>query len=195
MKKNGNMKEDDAVLMHQLKRGRVKALSGLVEKYKKQAYFLALGMVGNADDAFDVSQEAFLRVYQSARTFDDKQPFFPWFYAIVANLCRNVLKKRQTVDSRQVDIDEVGYLLADEGTPETELLEREEKRRLFAAMRKLPFADREIINLNHFRMMSYDEIASILNIPKGTVMSRLYYARRRLAELMEEDERHAMRRD
>jgi RNA polymerase sigma-70 factor, ECF subfamily len=181
--------------MHQLKRGRVKALSGLVEKYKKQAYYLALGMVGNSDDAFDISQEAFLRVYQSARTFDDKQPFFPWFYAIVSNLCRNLLKKRQTVDNRQVDIDDVGHLLAGNATPETELLEREDKRKLFRAMRKLAFADREIINLNHFRMMSYDEIASILSIPKGTVMSRLYYARRRLAELMEEDERHAMRRD
>ncbi|MDD4052326.1 MAG: RNA polymerase sigma factor [candidate division Zixibacteria bacterium] len=195
MRKNGYMKDDDAVLMHQLKRGRVKALSGLVEKYKKQAYYLALGMVGNSDDAFDISQEAFLRVYQSARTFDDKQPFFPWFYAIVANLCRNLLKKRQTVDNRQVDIDDVGHLLAGSATPETELLEREDKRKLFRAMRKLAFADREIINLNHFRMMSYDEIASVLDIPKGTVMSRLYYARRRLAELMEEDERHAMRRD
>ena len=111
MRKNGYMKDDDAVLMHQLKRGRVKALSGLVEKYKKQAYYLALGMVGNSDDAFDISQEAFLRVYQSARTFDDKQPFFPWFYAIVANFCRNLLKKRQTVDNRQVDIDDVAHLL------------------------------------------------------------------------------------
>jgi RNA polymerase sigma-70 factor (ECF subfamily) len=180
-------RDDDNILMSQLKRGKVKALSGLVEKYKKQAYFLALGMVGNSDDAYDISQEAFLRVYQSAKTFDEEQRFFPWFYSIIANLCRNLLRKRKVHASRTVDIDNVEYLLADRETPENELLAKEEKKRLFIALRKLNFADKEIINLNHFRMMSYDEIATLLKIPKGTVMSRLYYARKRLAQLMDED--------
>jgi len=180
------MRDEDIELMSQLKRGKVKALAGLVEKYKKQAYFLALGMVGNSDDAYDISQEAFLRVYSSARTFDENQSFFPWFYSIVTNLCRNLLRKRQVNAARSVDIDDVGYLLADCTTPESDFIEDEQKRKLFAAMRQLNFADKEIINLNHFRMMSYDEIATLLNIPKGTVMSRLYYARKRLAKLMEE---------
>lgn len=180
------MRDEDIELMSQLKRGKVKALAGLVEKYKKQAYFLALGMVGNSDDAYDISQEAFLRVYSSAKTFDENQSFFPWFYSIVANLCRNLLRKRQVNAARSVDIDDVEYCLAGDATPESDYIEDEQKRKLFAAMRKLNFADKEIINLNHFRMMSYDEIASLLNIPKGTVMSRLYYARKRLAKLMEE---------
>lgn len=178
--------EDDIKLMSQLKRGKIKALAVLVDKYKKQAYFLALGMVGNSDDAYDISQEAFLRVYSSAKTFDETQKFFPWFYAIVANLCRNALKKRQIAAARTVDLADVEYMLTDTATPETEYAEEEEKRRLCEALRKLNFADREIINLNHFRMMSYDEIAKLLNIPKGTVMSRLYYARKRLAQLMDE---------
>ncbi len=180
------MTDDDTVLMAQLKRGKTKALSGLVHKYKKQAYFLALGMVGNSDDAYDISQEAFLRVYQAAKTFDESQRFFPWFYSIVANLCRNLLRQRRSAAGRAVDIDEVDNLLTDRQTPESELLEKDEKKRLFRALRQLNFADREIINLNHFRMMSYEEIASLLHIPKGTVMSRLYYARKRLAELMDE---------
>ena len=180
------MTDDDTVLMAQLKRGKTNALSGLVHKYKKQAYFLALGMVGNSDDAYDISQEAFLRVYQAAKTFDESQRFFPWFYSIVANLCRNLLRQRQTAAGRAIDIDEVDNLLTDRQTPESEFLDKEEKKRLFRALRKLSFADREITNLNHFRMMSYEEIASLLNIPKGTVMSRLYYARKRLAELMDE---------
>ncbi len=180
------MNDEDVIFMSQLKRGKVTALSALVEKYKKQAYFLALGMVGNRDDAYDISQEAFLRVYNSARTFDETQRFFPWFYSIVTNLCRNLLRKRQLSGSRTVDVAEVDYLLVDRETPESAYLSREEKRRLFKALRKLSFSDREIINLNHFRMMSYDEIADLLEIPKGTVMSRLYYARKRLAKLMEE---------
>jgi len=180
------MRDADIELMSQLKRGKVKALAGLVEKYKKQAYFLALGMVGNSDDAYDISQEAFLRVYSSAKTFDENQNFFPWFYSIVTNLCRNLLRKRRVNAARSVDIDDVEYLLADRTTPESDFIEDEQKRQLFAAMRKLNFADKEIINLNHFRMMSYDEIAALLKIPKGTVMSRLYYARKRLAKFMEE---------
>lgn len=182
------MREDDNILMSQLKRGKTKALAGLVEKYKKQAYFLALGMVGNSDDAYDISQEAFIRVYNSAATFDESKKFFPWFYSIVANLCRNLLRKRQVHAARTVDIAEVDYMLTDRETPETGYLEDEQKRRLYDAMLKLNFADREIINLNHFRMMSYDEIATLLNIPKGTVMSRLYYARKRLGEYMEKEE-------
>ena len=180
------MKDNDNMLMRQLKRGKVKALAGLVEKYKKQAYFLALGMVGNSDDAFDISQEAFLRVYSSAKTFDEQQRFFPWFYSIVSNLCKNSLRKRRVNAARTVDMDEVEYLLVDRATPETELVELDEKRRLTEALTQLSFDDREIINLNHFRMMTYDEIATLLDIPKGTVMSRLYYARKRLAKLMEE---------
>lgn len=180
------MRDEDIELMSQLKRGKVKALAGLVEKYKKQAYFLALGMVGNSDDAYDISQEAFLRVYSSAKSFDENQTFFPWFYSIVANLCRNLLRKRQVSAARTVDMADVEHLLADRSTPESDYIEDEQKRKLFAAMRKLSFSDKEIINLNHFRMMSYDEIATLLNIPKGTVMSRLYYARKRLAKFMEE---------
>jgi RNA polymerase sigma-70 factor (ECF subfamily) len=179
-------RDDDILLMSQLKRGKTKALAGLVEKYKKQAYFLALGMVGNSDDAYDISQEAFLRVYSSAKTFDETQRFFPWFYSIVANLCRNLLRKRSVHAARTVDMADVEHLLAEKSTPESDYIANEDKRRLVCAMRKLDFKDKEIINLNHFRVMSYDEIASLLDIPKGTVMSRLYYARKRLAKLMDE---------
>lgn len=183
------MNNDDNILMSQLKSGRVKALSGLVEKYKKQAYFLALGMVGNSDDAYDISQEAFLRVYHSAKTFDEEKSFFPWFYSIIVNLCRNLLKKRSVNNGRSVNIDDVSYMLADRTTPEDDYLENEEKQRLLTALRELNFSDREIVNLYHFRMMNYDEIARLLDIPKGTVMSRLYYARKRLAQLMETEEK------
>ena len=170
--------------MAQLKKGKVGALASLVEKYKRQAYFLALGMVGNTDDAYDISQEAFLRVYSSAKTFDESRSFFPWFYSIVSNLCRNWLRQRRAHAARTVDMADVDYLLVDNNTPESEYLDHEQKEQLLSAMKKLNFSDREIINLNHFRMMSYDEIASLLDIPKGTVMSRLYYARKRLAQYL-----------
>jgi len=174
----------DTILVADIKAGSKKAFGKLVERHKKTAFRLALGLVGNKDDAHDISQEAFLRVYRSAKTFDTSQPFLPWFYTIVSNLSRTWLRKRQAVDHRMVDVDDASYLLVDKANPESEFLEKETIACLRAALLKLPFDDREIITLQHFRGMSYDEIANLLGIPKGTVMSRLYYARKKLATLM-----------
>ena len=174
----------DTALVQQIKSGSKKALGKLVERHKHSAYRLAMGLVGNRDDAFDISQEAFLRVYRSAGTYDDSKPFLPWFYTIVSNLSRTWLRRRSTRDNRMVDLDDVSFLLVDESTPEKETLRRESVSQLRKALLELSFDDREIITLQHFRGMSYDEIADLLSIPRGTVMSRLYYARKRLAKLM-----------
>lgn len=160
------------------------AFETLVERHKKTAYRVALGLVGNKDDAFDISQEAFLRVYRSADTFDKTQPFLPWFYTIISNLSRTWLRRRTTRDYRMVDINDASYLLVADDNPEDVLVKKRQAARLREALMELNFADREIITLQHFRGMSYDEIAEVLDIPRGTVMSRLYYARKRLAKLM-----------
>lgn len=174
----------DIVLVTDIKAGSKKAFGKLVERHKKTAFRLALGLVGNKDDAHDISQEAFLRVYRSAETFDTSQPFLPWFYTIVSNLSKTWLRRRKTVDHRMVDVDDASYLLVDEDNPESALVKKETIALLHAALLQLPFDDREIVTLQHFRGMSYDEIATLLDIPKGTVMSRLYYARKKLATLM-----------
>ncbi len=179
--------ESDAALVMSIAAGDKQALARLVERHKRSAYAMALGLVGNKDDAFDISQEAFLRVHRSARTFDSSKPFLPWFYTIIANLCRTWLRRRSRLARRTVDLDDVSYLLVCEDSPEQDLIRREMIARLREALLELSFADREIITLQHFRGMSYDEIASLLGIPKGTVMSRLYYARKRLAALMKDD--------
>ena len=180
---------DDSALVINIGAGDKKALGVLVERYKKLAFQTALGLVGNRDDAYDISQEAFLRVYRSARTYDRSQPFLPWFYTIVANLSRTWLRRRSRREHKMVDIDDTSFLMVSEGNPETELVAREQVQLLRKALMKLSFEDREIITLQHFRAMSYDEIAALLEIPKGTVMSRLYYARKRLAKLMREADR------
>ena len=165
-----------------------KAFEKLVERHKKTAYRVALGMVGNKDDAFDISQEAFLRVYKSANTFDKSQPFLPWFYTIIANLCRTWLRRRTTRDYRMVDVDDASYLLVSDDNPEKTMVQNQQATKLREAIMKLSFADREIVVLQHFRNMSYDDIAAMLDIPRGTVMSRLYYARKRLAKLMRQND-------
>ena len=174
----------DTALIESMKSGDKKAFRILVERHKRMAYQTALGLVGNRDDAYDISQEAFLRAYRSAATYKPEQPFLPWFYTIIANLARTWLKRRTVAKSRTVDIDDVHYLVSAEDSPESDLIKREEIERLREGIVKLSFDDREIITLYHFRNMSYDEIAELLNIPRGTVMSRLYYARKRLGALM-----------
>ncbi len=171
-----------------IKAGNKMALARLVAKHKRMAYAMALGLVGNKDDAYDISQEAFLRVYQSAGTFDEKQPFLPWFYTIISNLCKTWLKRRTRRDKPMLDVDDVSYLLVDGSNPEAEMIKSETISRLRRALMQLPFDDREIITLQHFRGMSYDEIAALLGIPRGTVMSRLYYARKKLAKLMRDSD-------
>ncbi|MDD3732188.1 MAG: RNA polymerase sigma factor [candidate division Zixibacteria bacterium] len=184
-KKDTEMMETDISLVMNIKTGNKQALGRLVERHKKLAYQIALGLVGNKDDAYDISQEAFLRVYRSAGTYDENQPFLPWFNRIITNLCRTWLKRRSLYARRMVDVDDNAYLLVDPRNPEQELIRSETVACLCRALLELPFEDREIITLQHFRGMSYDEIASILDIPRGTVMSRLYYARKKLAKLME----------
>jgi RNA polymerase sigma-70 factor (ECF subfamily) len=145
-------------------------------------------MVGNRDEAFDISQEAFIRVYKSRGKFISDHRFFPWFYSIIANLCRDYLRKRRGRESAEIDIDDCNFLLISESNPETELISKEQAHNLRRALMALDFADREIIMLKHFRELSYDEISATLGIPRGTVMSRLYYARRKLAKMMDEYE-------
>jgi len=178
----------DTVLVQKVNSGSKKALGKLVERHKQSAYRFAMGLVGNRDDAFDISQEAFLRVYRSADTYDDSKPFLPWFYTIVSNLSRTWLRRRSARENRMVDMDNVPFLLIDESTPEQETIRRESVTRLRKALLELSFENREIITLQHFRGMSYDEIADLLGIPRGTVMSRLYYARKRLAKLMRDND-------
>jgi len=177
---------DDISLITAIQEGKKAAMKHLVDKYKRKAYYLALGMVGNKDEAYDISQEAFIRVFKSARRFDVSQRFFPWFYAILANLCKDTLQRREKRESKEIDIDDATFLLVEERNPETKFIRQEEAACLRKAIMQLDFEDREIIMLKHFRDLSYDEIAKLLKIPKGTVMSRLYYARKKLAKLCNE---------
>jgi RNA polymerase sigma-70 factor (ECF subfamily) len=181
--KGPGMLTDSALVMN-MHNGDKNAFRQLVERHKRMAFQTALGLVGNRDDACDISQEAFLRAYRSSGTYKIDQPFLPWFYTIIANLSRTWLKKRSVATRRDVDLDEVEYLVSSDDSPEATYIRREEIESLSQSLLKLPFDDREIITLHHFRNMSYDEIAEMLVIPRGTVMSRLYYARKRLARLM-----------
>jgi RNA polymerase sigma-70 factor (ECF subfamily) len=153
----------------------------------KDAYFIALGLVGNREDALDLSQEAFVRAYSNMKRFNPKWGFFPWFYQILKNLCINHLRKRRAERGRsleQLEGHEPSSEQVDWFAPDVVAERNETKDRVWAAIGKLGDKHREVIILRHFQHLSYEQIAQTLFCNKGTVMSRLYYAHKKLKEIL-----------
>ena len=178
---------DDAALMIAVQKDDPMAFRILVERYKKRAYYLALRLVGDTDDAYDLSQEAFIRVYNARRRFDQSRPFYAWFYAILSNLSRNYLKRKLVRSEYAAAVRRSSDAGMDaHGAPDVLVEADEDRKAVWAAIEQLSFEHREIIVLRHFEDLPYEDIAKLLGIPVGSVMSRLYYARRRLRELLGE---------
>lgn len=174
-------------LMLAAKAGDREAFDTLVETLRSRAYHVARSMVGSSDDALDLSQEAFLKVFRARETFREGEPFLPWFHRILRNTCFSFLRTRGRL--RRVSLsggaeDEGDWELADDDAPPpSAALEADERAGAFrAALALLTARDREILVLRHYQELSYRELAEALDIPEGTVMSRLFHARRRLRE-------------
>ena len=158
--------------------GCVKAYEEIVRAAMRRAYAVALGIVGNAEDASDLSQEAFMAAHKARATFDLERPFFPWFYRILRNRCLNFLRKR--ANRREVSMDILIEKPGRTEAPDRGVMKKERAEALWQAIQELTPEHREIIILRSFQELSYREIADTLGISEGTVMSRLYYARRSL---------------
>lgn len=180
--------EPDMVLVRRAQAGDEAAFGRLVERYMRRAYYSALSLVGSREDALDLSQEAFARAYRSRDAIDPERPFYAWLYQILRRLCFNFLRDRRT---RSRVLESAGAWLADDAASRAapdpaEALEREERRRMVAAaIESLPDREREVLALKEFEGLSYKEIAALVGIPIGTVMSRLYSARKRLVQALE----------
>lgn len=149
----------------------------------KRAYFSALSLTGSHDDAMELSQQAFIRAYRNYASFDKRKKFFTWYYKILRNLCLNFLRDRK--NKKQVAIlDYIDYCAEESG--ESEYEKEELKNILERAIFELEPEDREILIYREFENFSYKDIAELLDIPEGTVMSKLYYARKKLAKRVKE---------
>jgi RNA polymerase sigma-70 factor, ECF subfamily len=181
----------DEVLVRRAQAGDPDAFGQLVERYMRRAYYSALSLVGSREDALDISQEAFARAYRARRTIDPDRPFYAWLYQILRRLCFNFLRDRQ---ARARRLDAAGAWLADEAAgraapgPEESYVKAEARRRVAAAIEQLPSREREVLALREFEGLSYREIAELVGIPMGTVMSRLYAARQHLAAALPREE-------
>jgi RNA polymerase sigma-70 factor, ECF subfamily len=161
-----------------------------VKEHMKGAYLTALGLVGNREDALELSQEAFFRAYKHYDQLNAKGKFFPWFYQILRNLCFSHLRKRRVRRAGSLDDSEQGGPepeVGDHFDPETVAERNESKDRIWRAIGQLDEKHREVIILRHFQNLSYDEMAKLLFCNRGTVTSRLFYARQKLKEILEHE--------
>lgn len=164
--------------------GKQEAFGMIVERYRSGAVRLATAIVGDWEAARDISQDAFIKAYRALNTFDIHSPFMPWFYRILRNTCLDQLRRkkrfREMIEKSVVHTEDRGNLWDDISRSDMAVIVRK-------AVMCLKDKDREIIELRHFSGLSYREIAEILKIPQGTVMSRLHCARKILQEVLIKD--------
>lgn len=168
-------------LILQAQRGDGAAFGMLVKDNLSRIYRAAYMILRNAEDAADISQEVFIRAFRAFPRFDASKPLYPWLYRITRNLCFNHIKR---ADSRSVAMDDLGWVPSEYLGPESLAVRNEDAAIVRKAMGNLSAPHREILSLKHFADCSYAEMAEILDIPIGTVMSRLYNARKRLGEIL-----------
>jgi RNA polymerase sigma-70 factor, ECF subfamily len=181
---NTALNDDDLILRAQ--RGEKEAYGLLVRAYMQPAYYSALALVGSHDEAMDLSQQAFIRAWMAIRKFEVGRRFFTWYYRILRNLCLNRLRDRAAQAAPMAMFDHVIDVADDTQDPSAEAdraLLRERVRRALGMLRP---EEREIIVLRDFDGHSYAEIAELLECPLGTVMSRLYYARKHVKDMLED---------
>jgi RNA polymerase sigma-70 factor (ECF subfamily) len=178
--------ENERDVIIEWKKGSKEAYEALVRHYMTDAFLIAYGFVGNAEDARDLSQDAFVKAYQARDRFDETRPFYPWLYRIIKNHCLNFVKRgsRYTTSLYYEDSPDRERFASSSPTPLQDLERKERRAIVRAAVGLLSEDHREIIVLKNFKGHSYNDIADILDIPIGTVMSRLYYARKALKELI-----------
>lgn len=179
--------ESEVVVLAQ--EGDAQAKELLAVRYRTPAFRLAMQLLGRPEDAKDVAQDAMMRFFGSLDRFQADRPVLPWLFRIVHNRVRDLQRKRlrRRIDSLDSYLEDTGREpVSIRPGPETRTQQRQLQRRIWQALGLLSPKHREILILRDYQDLAYAEIASVLGIPKGTVMSRLHAARRSLRQALED---------
>jgi RNA polymerase sigma-70 factor, ECF subfamily len=186
---------DDLALVKRCRDGDKQAFQELVERYQRRAYSVAYGMLKDRDEAMDVAQEAFVKVYKYLDHFKGDSSFYTWLYRIVTNLAIDA-RRRKAPEMDPVEFDEkveheaneeAGMLSTRLGSnPQKALMRQELVEKIQDALSQIPEKHRAILLLREVEGMSYEDLARTLNIRKGTVMSRLFHARKKIQKILSE---------
>lgn len=169
--------EQDRSLVQAYLDGDQSAAGGLVDRYQRRLFTVAFRMLGNQQDAEDVTQVVFGNVFTSLETYDPRFRFFSWVYRMTVNESLNALKRRRDVVTLEDHLGIPATGAAVEDTVEVE-------ERVRTALLRLKPEDRTVLVLRHFSFCSYEEMAEVLGVPSRTVKSRLFTARDRLRQVL-----------
>jgi RNA polymerase sigma-70 factor (ECF subfamily) len=181
----------DDELVQRIRAGDHDAFRELFDRYHRRAYAVALGVVKNPHDALDVVQEAFIKVHRHIANFQGSSSIYTWLYRIVMNLSIDHVRKAK----KTMEFDEQGAKDATaegsdllprvvESNPGKTVVRKEMTAHIQAALNQLPDYHRQVIVLRELEGCSYEEMAKILKVPKGTIMSRLFHARRKMQDAL-----------
>lgn len=182
-------KEEELELIQRVLDGDSSSYEKLVLENQTRVYNLALRMVGNEDDAFDMSQEAFLKAYNSLGSFRGESRFSVWLYRLTSNVCLDFLRSEgrrahnsltyvDEEDEKELDIPDERF------SPQTEMERKELREAVHSGLLKLPRDYRVILLLREIDGLSYEEIAEALKLETGTVKSRIFRARKKLCDIL-----------
>jgi RNA polymerase sigma-70 factor (ECF subfamily) len=182
----------DMAIVHRVQAGDVAAFDELILKYRERVLGIIYNMTSNREDAADLTQDAFIKTFQSIHRFSGQSSFFTWLYRIAVNTALSHLRKhrlRSFFSLQQIDADEpvsreIIAALTDTSGAEKDTYVRELQEKLNEAMQKLSIKHRTVVTLFEIDGLSHQEIAEVMNCSVGTVRSRLHYAKQLLqAEL------------
>lgn len=181
---------EDTKLVVSAKRGDMVAFEELVARHRDKIYARAFSMMRNEDDATDIAQEAWVKGWQRLKQFHGDSSFTTWMTRIVINLCLDQLRKhkRQRAESIEHLDEELGgverQMPVVTANPTAGLERAELRKRIDRAMSQLSYEHRTVLVLHEFEELEYKEVAKIMGCSIGTIMSRLFYARRKMATLL-----------
>jgi len=186
------LSDNEALLLKKIKNGDIASFELLISNYQVYAYNVAYRMLGNEEDAKDITQEALIKVYKSIHKFKETSSFSTWLYRIVMNTCKDELKKRKeatiSLDKEiQTDDGSMSMEIGDERLNPSRIVERNEVSHVVQeAINTLPDANRMVIVLRDIQGMSYEEISQVIKEPIGTVKSRINRGRGQLKKILME---------
>ena len=177
----------DEALVLKAKRGDTGAFDLLIERHYKRIYKLAFQMLGNSEDAADATQETFVKAFEQLRHFRGASSFSTWLHRIAVNTCKDMMRRNRSIpfsqlqpENEHTDFDPATLV---EPNPDEILAKRERAEMVWKALQQLSDEARQILVLCDMQGFSYAEVASILNLPEGTVKSRLHRARNAFKEV------------
>ncbi|WP_026897991.1 RNA polymerase sigma factor [Daejeonella oryzae] len=188
--------KNDFYLVEKAKVGNQKAYADLMQRYKDSIHFMALKMVNNKDDAMDLTVETFAKAFENLEKYKPDFAFSTWLFRIATNNCIDFIRKKK-IQTMSIDsmVDDDGdnrplQIRSDTLNPEETSIKKQQGEQLKEIVDKLPSRYRTLIMLRYFEELSYEEIATQLDLPLGTVKAQLFRARDLLSNVMNRNKKN-----